>query len=184
MTDNKPLLTLRYRWYKLLWRFFWMGLIGVPLFYVLAFEWAPKATGSKFWVGEIIGVSGFIGGILVLLRVLLCKGVVFFSDRVVMSWHVFGEKELYFKDARLTGSNIIYPMLYRVKTLTSRKYTGYLKGIKGILIEENLLSGNDRKRLNEFLMKISGSSVEELKKRTITIEKLMPYNMKINRIIK
>lgn len=108
-TENeKPLLVVRYVWWKVIWKLFFPISFGLIIGIGMAYGFFGDVQSG--WSKELIAVLFLwlvmiFSSVFMLLMTILFKKVEFYSDKVSQEWHIFGKREIKYQDAYLVISH-------------------------------------------------------------------------------
>jgi phosphate/sulfate permease len=109
-TENeKPLLVVRYVWWKVIWKLFFPISFGLIIGIGMAYGFFGDVQSG--WSKELIAVLFLwiviiFGSLFMLFMTILFKKVEFYSDKVSQEWYIFGKREIKYQDAYLIISHI------------------------------------------------------------------------------
>lgn len=107
--NDEPLIVLKYVPWRIAWRLFFPYSMGIPLFYMIVFHWAPRKPGIFVTVFlEIVGILGLVGGACLLVDMLLMKDFKLYKDRAAKTYRLFGTKQVPLKNADVVVSNYLF----------------------------------------------------------------------------
>lgn len=108
-TENeKPLLVVKYVWWKVLWKLFFPIFFGLLIGIGMAYSFFGDIQAG--WSRELVAVLFLwiviiFSSLFMLFMTILFKKVEFYSDKVSQEWHIFGKREIKYQDTYLVTSN-------------------------------------------------------------------------------
>jgi hypothetical protein len=154
MENEKPLLVVRYVWWRVIWRLFIPYVPSIFMFYGFGGYFVKENNPIAYITMYVI----MLFAIGMTINLLLTRDFRFFSDRIERRWFLFGNRVLKFDE-------IIIGLTYMNMRAFNNKTIAFTKRIKcfffNIELDRNLINNKMEQKIVQFLADISHRNISE-----------------------
>lgn len=162
--NEKPLLVVKYVWWKILWKLFFpisivlfFG-IGMANMFFLDIQLECKEQSCIFiYMMLIFWLLMIFIGIFLTLMTILFREIRIYSDRLEQKWYIFGKRIIYYRNAYLITSHSP-PIASFILIKPIEKFH-----LIYCYMDESLLSKSDREKVLSILSEISNRNIIDFK---------------------
>ncbi|GEM_PF-2413985 len=154
VNNKKPLLVVKYVWWRVLWRLFIPYVPGIFMFYGFGGHFVKENNPIAYVTMYAI----MLFAIGMTINLLLTRDFRFFSDRIEKRWFLFGTKIVKYDDMGVA-------LTYMNMRVFNNRNIVFADGIKNVHnsfgLDRNLVSKKTEQMIVQFLANISHRDISE-----------------------
>ncbi len=161
ITEDEPLIVLKFQKRRMLWRFFF----GYSIWFLLCFYLMALASSEKllkFLFFEFIFATGFILALYTMVDMFLMKDIRLYKNRITQRFKLFKkERVIYLNNAKYNATQTFYFTFMAISPMDRRW--------NKILFDPRLIETNEKIRFYKVLSELTGRPIVELKKTFLNV---------------